>query len=305
MGKVCIWFGGAALALFIGYATVPSNTASWVIAVLWWGFIVAGVAFFLTGFISLILIARRHQNQLTKRGQTVDESKEEKQFKLDVGKLLLDGKEILVDLERMYAQLDWSGAVSPELKCEMWYKDASKTLQNTDYDRLWFENKEGLDYRTANKSDYVEACKYGLGRLEYIKQLIFDKEGSQLSQVNGTQINVVPEPKPELKPMIHDYEFDWAGGQGYPPKRSEEDKALWLRLGVTFKMNQNMRIETLYLLLSGDPIKPEGKEPYGYYIYFEMPQQVKADDVRTIQLVTSAKRKKWGSDPMEIPILTK
>jgi hypothetical protein len=305
MGKVCIWFGGAALALFIGYATVPSNTASWVIAVLWWGFIVAGVAFFLTGFISLILIARRHQNQLTKRGQTVDESKEEKQFKLDVGKLLLDGKEILVDLERMYAQLDWSGAVSPELKCEMWYKDASKTLQNTDYDRLWFENKEGLDYRTANKSDYVEACKYGLDRLEYIKQLIFDKEGSQLSQVNGTQINVVPEPKPELKPMIHDYEFDWAGGQGYPPKRSEEDKALWLRLGVTFKMNQNMRIETFYLLLSGDPIKPEGKEPYGYYIYFEMPQQVKAGDVRTIQLVTSAKRKKWGSDPMEIPILTK
>ncbi len=127
-------------------------------------------------------------------------------LKLDVGKLLLDGKEILVDLEKRYAQLDWSGAVSPELKCEMWYKDASKTLQNTDYDRLWFENKEGLDYRTANKSDYIEALKYGLDRLEYIKQLIFDKEGSQLSQVNGTQINVLPEPKPELKSVIQELE---------------------------------------------------------------------------------------------------
>ena len=103
----------------------------------------------------------------------------ETHIKLELGKLLLDGKEILVDLEKMNGQLDAAGAASAELKFEIWYKDVSKTLQNTDYDRLWFENKEGLDYRTANKSDYVEACKYGLGRLEYIKQLIFDKEGSQ------------------------------------------------------------------------------------------------------------------------------
>ncbi len=117
--------------------------------------------------------------ELTKRGQTVDASKEKRQLTLDVGKLLLDGKEILVDLEQMNAQLDSSGAVSAELKCEMWYEDVSKTLQDTDYNRLWFENKEGLDYRTDDKSDYVETCKYGLDRLEYIKQLIFDKEGSQ------------------------------------------------------------------------------------------------------------------------------
>jgi len=122
------------------------------------------------------------------------------------------------------------------------------------------------------------------------------------SQSNGIQ--VVPEPKPELKPIIHEYDFGFGGG-GYPPKRFDADKALWLRLGVTFKVNQNMRIETLYLLLSGDSIQPEGKEPYGYYIYFEMPQQVKSGDVRTIQLVASAKGKKWGSDPMEISILTK
>ena len=63
-----------------------------------------------------------------------DESKEKRQLKLDVGKLLLDGKEILVDLEKMNAQLDSIGAVSAELTFEMCYKAASKTLQNTNYD---------------------------------------------------------------------------------------------------------------------------------------------------------------------------
>lgn len=100
-------------------------------------------------------------------------------LKLNVGKLLLDGKEILVDLEKMNGQLDAAGAASAELKFEIWYKDVSKTLQNTDYDRLWFENKEGLDYRKAKKSDYIETCKYGLDRLENIKQLMFDRGDSQ------------------------------------------------------------------------------------------------------------------------------
>ncbi|MBA7601243.1 hypothetical protein ES703_08310 [subsurface metagenome] len=100
-------------------------------------------------------------------------------LKLDLGKLLLDGKEILVDLEKMNAQLDSMGVVSAELKFEIWYKDVSETLQNTEYDQLWFENKEGLNYREADTSDYLEICKHGLDRLEYIKQLIFDKEGSQ------------------------------------------------------------------------------------------------------------------------------
>jgi len=40
---------------------------------------------------------------------------------------------------------------------------------------LRFENKEGLDYKKAKKTDYVEACKYGLDRLEYIKQLMLDR----------------------------------------------------------------------------------------------------------------------------------
>lgn len=102
-----------------------------------------------------------------------------KQLKLNLGKFLLDGKEILLALEKMDAKLDSAGYVSTELKFEIWYKNVSKTLKNTDYDQLWFENKKGLDYRTANKSDYVEACKYGLDRLEYIKQLILDKGSSQ------------------------------------------------------------------------------------------------------------------------------
>ena len=75
MGKAFISFGTAAVALFIGYATVPSTAESWVVAVLWWGFIVAGALCFLAGLGYLILKARRHQNPLTKRGQTVNEIK--------------------------------------------------------------------------------------------------------------------------------------------------------------------------------------------------------------------------------------
>ena len=104
-----------------------------------------------------------------------DESKEKRQLQMDLGRLLLDGKEILVDLEKMNAQLDSMGAVSAELKFEIWYKDVSKTLQKTDFNQLWYKNKVGLDYREARKSDYIEACKHGLDRLEYIKQLMLDK----------------------------------------------------------------------------------------------------------------------------------
>lgn len=88
---------------------------------------------------------------------------------------MLDGKEILVALEKMNGLLDSAGVVSGQLHFGMWYKDVSETLQNTDYDRLWFENKEGLDYRKAEKSDYVEVCKQSLDRLEYIRQLMPDK----------------------------------------------------------------------------------------------------------------------------------
>jgi len=123
-------------------------------------------------------------------------------------------------------------------------------------------------------------------------------------QVNGTQITVITEPKPELKPTIHDYKFDWVGGQGYPPKRSEEDKALWLRLGVTYHMNQPMRIERLYLSLSGESIEPHDWSPEksAYYYYFEMPQWAKPGEVRTIQLVAFSKGIRWGSESKEIHI---
>jgi len=104
-----------------------------------------------------------------------DESKEKRQLHLDLGKFLLDGKEILADLEKMNAQVDSMSAVSAELKFEIWYKDVSKTLSKTGFNQLWYKNKVGLDYRKARKSDYIEACKYGLDRLEYIKQLMLDK----------------------------------------------------------------------------------------------------------------------------------
>ncbi len=65
MGKAAIWFGGTAVVLLIGYATVPpSATNTWILVVLWWGFIFASALFFLTGSAYLIPIGRRHLNPL-------------------------------------------------------------------------------------------------------------------------------------------------------------------------------------------------------------------------------------------------
>ena len=116
-------------------------------------------------------------------------------------------------------------------------------------------------------------------------------------------VTVPKQPSPELVIEIHDYDFGFGGG-GYPPKRFDDDNALWLRLGVTFKMNQTMRIETFHLLLSGEPIQPHDWAPgqSAYYYYFEMPQWAKPDEVRTIQLVAFAKGTKWGSEEKEIRI---
>lgn len=63
MRKACIGFGGTAVALFIGYATVSSTTASWIIAVLWWGFIVVAVLFFLTGLTYLLLWFKKYRKK--------------------------------------------------------------------------------------------------------------------------------------------------------------------------------------------------------------------------------------------------
>lgn len=60
MGTVLLWFGAIAVAFFIGYATVPPTTPYWVTMVLWWGFIVSGVLFFLIALAYLARIVRRH-----------------------------------------------------------------------------------------------------------------------------------------------------------------------------------------------------------------------------------------------------
>ena len=125
----------------------------------------------------------------------------------------------------------------------------------------------------------------------------------EITDSESGNVLVPKRPSPELFIEIHEYDFGFGGG-GYPPKRFDDDNALWLRLGVTFKMNQTMRIETLYLLLSGESIQPHDWSPdkSAYYFYFEMPQQVKPGDVRTIQLVAFAKGEKWGSEQKEIRI---
>jgi len=125
----------------------------------------------------------------------------------------------------------------------------------------------------------------------------------ELANDKSSDVSVPKRPSPELFIEIDNYDFGFGGG-GYPPKRFDDDNALWLRLGVTFRMNQTMRIETLYLLLSGDSIQPHDWSPdkSAYYFYFEMPQQVKPGEVRTIQLVAFAKGTKWGSEEKEIRI---
>jgi hypothetical protein len=149
-----------------GVDLVPGNE-SWIPTAIIWG-------------IALLWLIVAFFYWFKSRKKPKIEQNKERQLKLDLGKLLLDGKEILVGLERMDARLDSARAVSAELGFEKWYKDVSKTLQKTDFNQLWHENKVGSDYyRKALKSDYIEACKYGLERLEYIKQLMFDKADSR------------------------------------------------------------------------------------------------------------------------------
>jgi len=145
---------------------MPGNT-SWIPSVIIWSI----ALLWLIGVL-IYWFKSRKKPQIEQNSKT--------QLKLDVGRLLLDGKEILVDLERMNGLYDSAGVVSAELKFEIWYKLASQSLEGTEFNQLWDKDKVGVDYyKEALKSDYIEACKYGLDRLEYIKQLMFDKEDSQ------------------------------------------------------------------------------------------------------------------------------
>ena len=66
MVKVCIWFGGAAIALFIGYATVADVTegSPWYLVTIWIAFVVAGVLFLLTGLVYLFLLGKKRRNPI-------------------------------------------------------------------------------------------------------------------------------------------------------------------------------------------------------------------------------------------------
>ncbi len=132
---------------------------------------------------------------------------------------------------------------------------------------------------------------------------MLEEQGVLPSRTNGVT-EAITVPSPEMVIEIDNYDFAWSGSTGYPPKRSDDDKALWLRLGATFRMNQTMRVETLNLLLSGESIQSYDWKPdsLAYYLYFEMPKWVESGDVRTIQLVAFAKGTKWGSEEKEIRI---
>ena len=145
---------------------VPINT-SWVPSICLWG-------------IALLWLIGALIYWFKSKKKPQVEQKAKKQLKLDLGKLLLNGKDILVDLEKMDARVDSLKAVSTENKFGIWYKTVSAALQDTPFDQLWDGTKVGVDYhRTARKADYIEACRSGLDRLEYIKQLMLDMDGSQ------------------------------------------------------------------------------------------------------------------------------
>ena len=104
----------------------------------------------------------------------------ERQLQLDVGRLLLDGKDALRGLEKMDARENTVEVVLAESKFGIWWGAVTETLQDTPFANLWDANKVGEDFhRTAHKQHYIEACQIGLDRLESIKQLMSDTGGSR------------------------------------------------------------------------------------------------------------------------------
>ena len=157
-----------------------------------------------------------------------------KQLQLDVVKLLLDGKDVLAVLEKMDARVDSVKAVDAEDKLAVWYKKATGTLQGTPFAELWDRSKVGEDYhRTARKADYIEVCRSGLDRLEYIKQLILDKEDSAIPNTPK-----LPQP-PELHISYQKHKFDVLNGEPI------------IIVDAEYRPTGTMRIEAIELQLVG------------------------------------------------------
>jgi hypothetical protein len=101
-----------------------------------------------------------------------------KQLKLRLGKLLHDGKDIRHRITTAQNNLDINEQVAAEIHFESWFTDVTNALEDTDYKKMWYENKV-VDYRRDQITDYLSACDRSLERLKSIIELTSHKAGSQ------------------------------------------------------------------------------------------------------------------------------
>ena len=101
-----------------------------------------------------------------------------KEVHLELVKLLHEGKDIQAKLKNVQAQWSSFEQVGAEVEFEAWSMHVSNTLENTEFRKLWYENKV-VNYRKDSISDYIGVSERALDRLESIMQLIADKGGSQ------------------------------------------------------------------------------------------------------------------------------
>lgn len=130
------------------------------------------------------------------------------------------------------------------------------------------------------------------------------KERDELLNVPQKNGVIVLKQPSKLIIEVQDIAFGASGNTGYPLLNS--DKARWIRLGLSFA--GNVFIETLEIVISGkEPILANEWKPGGivYYHYFRIPDWVKHDEQRTIQVQAFANGVKWGSPEISInfPVL--
>ena len=103
----------------------------------------------------------------------------ETHIELDLIKLFHDGKDIRSELEMAQDNKNTNEQVSAELHFESWFADVTNALENTDYKKVWYENKV-VDYRQDQISEYLSASDRALERLESIIKIIPHEEDSKL-----------------------------------------------------------------------------------------------------------------------------
>jgi len=116
----------------------------------------------------------------------------ETHIKLDLVKLFHDGKDCHAKLKRVQNNTNITEQVSAQIHFESWFTDVTNALKNTDYEKMWYENKM-VDYQKDQISEYLSVSDRALERLESIMKLTSHKEDSQ-SLGYGIQL-IIAEPE--------------------------------------------------------------------------------------------------------------